>query len=48
MLKTTTLPVFGSVAQEARVCAIRDCASNQAYASEGLKWDGDERIANMN
>ena len=30
-----------------RECAIRDCASNQAYSSEGLKRDGDERIANM-
>ena len=30
-----------------RECAIRDCSSNQAYSSEGLKRDGDERIANM-
>ena len=29
-----------------RECAIRDCSSNQAYSSEGLKLDGDERIAN--
>ena len=30
-----------------RECATRDCSSNQAYSSEGLKRDGDERIANM-
>ena len=30
-----------------RECAIRDCSSNQAYSSEGLKRDGDERTANM-
>ena len=29
-----------------RECATRDCSSNQAYSSEGLKRDGDERIAN--
>ena len=29
-----------------RECAIRDCSSNQADSSEGLKRDGDERIAN--
>ena len=30
-----------------RECAIRDCSSNQAYSSEGLKRDGDERTSNM-